>query len=255
MWRGRWLGIRKQVGKGLAGRGSCHLDLEAPRRERQAVPGHLCTQGRGAFSLAASGLCCWCRWMVQGWGREGRHCSQCQRGALPSRSGAARRQHKCSRRREVSIRLPLICLSMVPKGGCHFPDSLLCSQGPEGLSSWPQVDSVLPQCDASHLSLFLCMLGASSVASLGLILSISPALLLTCPWILELLTPQINPHIVCLLLSSLPQAIPGWAHRFILSLPLYACYSFVNTSIFIRQFSCLSEVLSSNAGHKAGQGL
>lgn len=132
---------------------------------------------------------------------------------------------------------------MVPKGGCHFPDSLLCSQDPEGLSSWPQVDSVLPQRDASHLSLFLCMLGASSAASLCLILSISPALLLTCPWILELLTPPDQSTHSCLLLFSLPQAIPGWARRFILSLPLYAYCSFFNTSIFILQFSCLSQVL------------
>lgn len=113
------------------------------------------------------------------------------------------------------------------KRGFHHIAPHLLVDDPKGWLSFPRLpsllprprrpvlatgDSVLPQRDASHLSLFLCMSGPSSAASLCLILSISPALLLTCPWILELLTPQTNPHTACSLLSSLPQAIPGWAH-------------------------------------------
>lgn len=47
----------KETSRERPGReGLPYLDLEAYRRERWAVHGHLCTQVRGTFSLAGSGL-------------------------------------------------------------------------------------------------------------------------------------------------------------------------------------------------------
>lgn len=126
---------KKQAGQALVGGASViWIWGHAGRRDWQGrAPLY---QGRGSFSAAGSELTMDSVVGTGGWsgGGEGRAGAE---ATARNKHEAAAQQHKCGCRREVPIRLPIICPCVVQKDGHHFPDSLLCSQGPECPSSRP----------------------------------------------------------------------------------------------------------------------